>query len=83
MVVECDVAPLVAKVSVIDEYNVPDVVEYLHVAFSFVVTESVVDVVPDDRVLVGAPFDSVGGVVSVGALYSSSSVVEVQPGSSG
>jgi len=37
---------------------------YLHVAFSFVVTDSVVDVVPDASVLVGVPFDSVGGVVS-------------------
>ncbi len=65
MVVECDVLPLVAKVFVIDEYDVPDVVEYLHVDDSSVVTDSVVDVVPDESALVGEPFDSVGGVVSV------------------
>ena len=49
----------------IAEYDVFGVVEYLHVADSFVVIESVVDVVPDDSAPVGVLFDSVGGVVSV------------------
>ena len=39
--------------------------EYLHVEFSSVVIDSVVLVVPDESALVGAPFVSVGGVVSV------------------
>ncbi len=81
--IECDVAPVVEKMSVIAKYEVPAVVEYLHVAFLSVTTDNVVDVVPDVSVLVGTPFDSVGGVVSAGALYSSLSVVDVQPGSFG
>ena len=49
---------------VIDAYAVPAIVEYLHVADSFVVRESVVCVVPDDRVPVGEPEAREGGVVS-------------------
>jgi len=59
------------------------VVPYLQVAFSFVDIERVVDVVPEESVPTGEPADSVGGAVSVGVLYSSLSVAELQPGSFG
>ncbi len=65
MVVECVVPPVVENVFGTTVYDVPLVVEYLHIAFSFVVIDSVVDVVPDVRVVVGEAFDSVGDVVSV------------------
>ena len=42
-------------------------VEYLHVAFSLVVTESVVCVVPAARLVEGAVMVTLGGVVSAGA----------------
>ena len=63
---ECAVVPAPANVFVIDEYSVPDVVEYLHVAASFVVSDIVVDVVPAAKVPVGCPLLRVGGVVSGG-----------------
>ena len=49
----------------------PDVVEYLHVAASFVLREMSVDVVPPGRVPVGAPSVRTGGVVSALAVTTS------------
>ena len=51
----------------IAEYDVPDVVEYLQVAASFVVRDIIVEVVPTDSAPVGWGFESDGGVVSAGA----------------
>jgi hypothetical protein len=48
------------------EYATPLVVLYLHVAFSFVVSEIVVDVVPALSVPVGEPELLVGAAVSEG-----------------
>ena len=64
-VAECEVAPAVENVFVIEEYKVPAVVEYLHVAFSLVVSESVAWVVPAGRGPTGEPLDLTGGAVSV------------------
>ena len=64
IVVECNVAPVVVKVFAIAEYAVFAVVEYLHVALSFVATDIKVDVVPDAKIPVGWPLLIPGGVVS-------------------
>ncbi len=64
-IVEWLVAPVLENVLLIAEYETPAVVEYLHVAFSFVVKEIVVDDVPAARVPEGLPLDRTGGVVSV------------------
>ena len=53
------------KVFGIEEYETPDVVEYLQLAFSFVVTLKVADVVPAGSVPVGWPSLLTGGIVSV------------------
>ena len=52
--------------NVIEEYAVPDVFEYLQLAFSSVVTVNGVDVVPDANTWfgVGAVIVTTGGVVS-------------------
>jgi uncharacterized protein YlzI (FlbEa/FlbD family) len=63
-VVEWNAPPVIENVLVIEAYAVPGVVLYLQVADSFVVRESVVDVVPDASVPVGEPLEQVGGVVS-------------------
>lgn len=65
--VECESAPVVVK-SVPAENANDAVVEYLHVAFSLVVAESVVCVVPAARFTVGAIIVTDGGVVSTGAV---------------
>ncbi len=38
-------------------------VEYLHIAFSFVDNENIVDIVPDANVFVGEAFESTGGLL--------------------
>lgn len=63
-IVLCDVPPAVLKVLVIELYAVPLVVEYLHVAASFVVSDIVDEVVPALRFPEGAPLLLVGGVIS-------------------
>ena len=58
------VVPVVVNVFVMLAYVWPAVVEYLHLAFSFVVTAIVVLVVPADRLPEGEPALNTGGVVS-------------------
>ena len=65
-VVEWDVLPVVEKVAM-EAKATPAVVAYAQVAFSFVVTESVVCVVPDARLPEGAVMVTAGGVVSTAA----------------
>jgi hypothetical protein len=48
--------------AVIEPYELPGEVEYLQVAASSVLTPRVVDVVPEDRVPVGVPPLTKGGV---------------------
>ncbi len=52
--------------AVIESNAVPGEVSYLQVAFSSVVNDNVVDVVPDGSIPEGLPADSTGGVVSDG-----------------
>ena len=56
--------PVVVKVFVMEEYATPGVVEYLHVAASFVVSDMVIEVVPEERFPDGEPDERTGGVVS-------------------
>jgi len=68
MVVECALFPVVEKVFAIPVYAVPAVGEYRQVAFSFVATDRVVDVVPADKVPVGDPLESTGAAVSAAVI---------------
>ena len=52
------------KVFAIEEYATPAVVEYLHIAFSFVVKEIVAKVVPDGNEPAGRALDNIGGLES-------------------
>ena len=54
------------KVLVIEEYETPEVVEYLQVAFSSVVKDRVAWVVPAESSPVGEPLLLIGGLVSEG-----------------
>ena len=58
------VTPVVAKVFIIESYDVPAIAEYLHVAASLVSKLIVACVVPDGKVPEGCPLDLTGGVVS-------------------
>ena len=62
---ECEVPPVVEKVSVIEPYAVPAVVEYLHVAFSSVVKDKATCVVPADWLPEGEPAERTGVVESL------------------
>jgi hypothetical protein len=64
MALLCESPPVVPNVLAIDPYATPAVVEYLQVAFSFVVTRIVVEVVPAASVPVGAPPERTGAVES-------------------
>ena len=63
-VAECEVPPVVENTLGIEAYGVPAVVAYLHVAFSSVVSDKVVWVVPAGSVPEGCPFEITGGVMS-------------------
>ena len=54
------------NVFVIELYSVPAVVEYLHMAFSFVDKEIVACVVPEESVLLGFPLLLTGAEISAG-----------------
>ncbi len=69
--VECDVPPVVEKVSLVRLYATPAAVEYRHVAASSVFKERVAEVVPAGRVPVGEPSLRPGGVVSLPLLPAS------------
>jgi hypothetical protein len=75
----CERLPVVVKVVAIDAYAVLAVVSYLQVAFSSVVSESVVCVVPEESALEGEPAERVGGVVSAAVVKVLSLEVEVLP----
>ncbi len=62
--VVCKVLPVVVKVLVIALYATPLLVEYLQVAFSSVVREREVEVVPEGNEEEGEPEERTGGVVS-------------------
>jgi hypothetical protein len=62
---ECDIAPVVVR-SVPAEKAKEMLVEYLHVAFSFVVAVRVACVVPDGSDDTGPVMVTSGGVVSAG-----------------
>jgi hypothetical protein len=64
IVLECVVPPVVVKVLDIEEYAIPDTVEYLQVADSLVVKDMVVWFVPAVSVPVGWEFDRAGAVAS-------------------
>ena len=73
---EWEVPPVVLKVVDIEAYATALEVAYLQVAFSSVVSEIVVEVVPPGKVEVGAPFERTGGVTS-GAATTVTEIVAV------